>query len=91
MGSCKKTSHREVGDGLHIRKEHTNFADANFSDREEQSGAQKRGGKVEPKSDGNESGVMNKSKRKRNRRKESKKNKVTTQFKSYWCKCSWFT
>jgi hypothetical protein len=75
VGACKRTSFSRSGDVI-INEKHTNIAKENSSNSEEQSDGKRGVTKLESKSNGNESGFVNKSKRKRNRRKERKKYKV---------------
>ena len=76
LGAGQKTSITGVGDDYVTRDEHTVATDANLSDCEEQCGSKRRVERLKSRSDGDESGSVNKSKQKRNRRKERKKNKV---------------
>ena len=75
MGAGKKTSFTRSGEDFVIRDEHTAATDANLSDCEEQSGSKRRVERLKSRSDGDESGSVNKSKQKRNRRKERKERK----------------
>ena len=77
MGSSQKTSIRGDADDFLISDRDTIVAHENTSNCEEQNGAKGAIERVESRANGNESGVINKSKKKRNRRKErkTKKNK----------------
>ena len=75
MGSSQETSIRGDADDFRISDRHTNVADENTSDCAEQNGAKGATQRVESRSDGNASGLENRSKRKRNCRKERKINK----------------
>ena len=70
MGSSQKTSIDRGNDFLN--EEHPSVANENTGNSEKQNGVPR----LESKPEGDESGFMSKSKRKRNRRKERKKNKV---------------
>ena len=72
MGSNQKTSF-DRGNKYDVTiEEHTIVAKENTSDSEKQNGNERTDPGLKPKGDENEPGLINKSKRKRNRRKERK-------------------